>query len=132
MNGILSDIANAALWLRFVLAYPLLVGVGLVLGVIAIARFRHRSGRDRVLYVALSSTALALSCVGTWGGLGVWQYGVLTEYTLSIGRETISIGFSLSVLWLAGSMSALLWCVAREELNVSNESVRAANRASAK
>lgn len=98
-------------------AYPSLVGFGFILGLIALGRIRMLTNGRRVLYRSLASACFAMSWAGVWGLLGIWQYGLVTDEALPVSRSMVSLGFSSAMMWLAVSLAAITWCIAREEIH---------------
>lgn len=119
MDQFLADLAVIGLRIRFMVAYPALVGFGFILGLLALGRMRTMTDGRRTLYRALASTAFSLAWAGVWGVLGVWQYGIVTDQALQVSRSAVSLGFTSAVLWIAGSLGAVAWCVLREEFHFS-------------
>jgi hypothetical protein len=105
--------------MRFMVAYPALVGFGFILGLLALGRLRTMTNGRRALYQALASAAFALAWAGVWGVLGVWQYGLVTDEALHVSRSVVSLGFTSAVLWIAVSLGAITLCVLREEFHFS-------------
>lgn len=120
MDTPLADLASLFLRIRFMIAYPSLVGFGFILGLIALGRLRVMTDNRRALYKALMSTAFALCYAGIWGVLGIWQYGLVTDNALNWSRSAVSLGFSSAVIWIALSLGATTWCVVKEEFHFSH------------
>lgn len=119
MDQFLADLAAIGMRMRFMVAYPAMVGFGFILGILALGRLRTMTNGRRALYWALASAAFALAWAGVWGVLGVWQYGVVTDHALQVSRSVVSLGFTSAVLWITGSLGAITWCVLREEFHFS-------------
>lgn len=109
-----GNLDNFLLLLRFTLGYPVIAVAGFVLGTIALGRLRSMTNGRRRLYRPLVSVAFGLCWLGLCGVLGVWQYGTFTV-PLPFPMAVVKTGFSIGVLWIAGSLATLVVVVMLEE-----------------
>lgn len=102
------------LFLRFTVGWPSVAVAGFVLGTVALGRLRSmRNGRRR-LYRPLTAVAFGLCWLGSWGVLGVWQYGNFLV-PLPVPLTVVSTAFSVGVLWTGLSLVSLAVVVLIEE-----------------
>lgn len=109
----MTTIPDLFLILRFAVGYPCMAVAGCVLGMIAFGRMRTCPERRR-LYQALTSAAFALSWTGAFGMLGVVQYGKFFT-PLPMPMATVSMLFSIGIVWLGLSLAGLAAVVLVEE-----------------
>lgn len=114
MTNPTGSLPDFLLLLRFTIGYPAMAVAGFVLGTIALGRLRMMTNGRRRLYRALVSVAFGLCWSGSWGVLGVWQYGKFT-IPLPFPIAVVSVAFSLGVLWISLSMAWLAVVVLLEE-----------------
>lgn len=113
----LSTLADGLLKLRFLVGYTTWLIAGLLLSIVVLARLRNMKNDRRRLYKALLVFCLGLIWSGSWGQMGVWQYGIIMQ-GLPLSRAVVSIGWSLGVLWLASALGLIVWCVSKEEVKM--------------
>lgn len=116
-------ISDVLLFLRFAVGYPSMAVAGFVLGIVALGRLRKMTNGRRRLYRPLVSAAFGLCWSGSWGILGVWQYGRFTV-ALPFPMAVVSTAFSIGVLWIALSLVTLAGVVLIEEFQHTTTSQR--------
>lgn len=107
-------ISDMLLFFRFTIGYPSMAVAGFILGIVALGRLRKMTNGRRRLYRPLVSAAFGLCWAGSWGILGVWQYGRFTV-ALPFPMAVVSTAFSIGVLWIALSLVTLAGVVLIEE-----------------
>lgn len=111
-------ISDTMLFLRFTFGWPAVAVSGFVLGVVAMGRLRSMRNGRRGLYRPLTAVAFGLCWTGSWGVLGVWQYGNFV-LPLPVPLSVVSTAFSLGVIWIGLSLIALAAIVLAEEFQHS-------------
>lgn len=107
-------LSDTLLLLRFVVGWPSVAMAGFVLGTIALGRLRTMTNGKRRLYRPLVAVAFGLCWMGSWGVLGVWQYGGFL-FPLPVPLPMVSMAFSAGVVWTGLSLVALAIVVLLEE-----------------
>lgn len=107
-------LSDTLLLLRFTLGWPAVAVSGFVLGTIALGRLRSMTSGKRRLYRPLVAVAFGLCWMGSWGVLGVWQYGDFLV-PLPVPMILVSMAFSAGVVWTGLSLMALAVVVILEE-----------------
>ena len=107
-------LSDLLLLLRFTVGWPAVAVSGFVLGTIALGRLRSMTNGRRRLYRPLVAVAFGLCWLGSWGVLGVWQYGNFLV-PLPVPLTVVSTAFSLGVLWTGLSLVSLAMVVLIEE-----------------
>ena len=102
------------LFLRFTVGWPAVAVAGFVLGTVALGRLRCMTNGRRRLYRPLVAVAFGLCWMGSWGVLGVWQYGDFVV-PLPIPLSVVSMAFSAGVIWTGLSLVSLAVVVMIEE-----------------
>lgn len=107
-------LSDALLLLRFVFGWPSVAVSGFVLGTIALGRLRTMSNGKRRLYRPLVAVAFGMCWMGSWGVMGVWQYGKFL-LPLPVPLPVVSAAYSVGVVWTGLSLVALAVIVLLEE-----------------
>lgn len=102
------------LLLRFTVGWPAVAVSGFVLGTVALGRLRSMTNGRRRLYRPLVAVAFGLCWMGSWGVLGVWQYGKFL-LPLPVPLQLVSMAFSVGVIWTGLSLVSLAVVVMLEE-----------------
>ena len=102
------------LLLRFTVGWPAVAVSGFVLGTVALGRLRSMTNGRRRLYRPLVAVAFGLCWMGSWGVLGVWQYGDFL-LPLPVPLQLVSMAFSAGVVWTGLSLVSLAVVVMIEE-----------------
>lgn len=121
-----GNLNDFLLLLRFTVGYPAMSVAGFVLGTVALGRLRYMTNGRRRLYRPLVATAFGLCWCGSWGVLGVWQYGKFTT-PLPFPLTVVQTAFSLGILWIGLSLVALAAIVLIEEYQ-HNSALRGVER----
>lgn len=107
-------LSEMLLLLRFTVGWPAVAVSGFVLGTVALGRLRCMTNGRRRLYRPLVAVAFGLCWMGSWGVLGVWQYGDFL-LPLPIPLTIVSMAFSTGVIWTGLSLVSLAVVVMIEE-----------------
>lgn len=111
-------LSETLLLLRFTVGWPAVAVAGFVLGTVALGRLRSMTNGRRRLYRPLVAVAFGLCWMGSWGVLGVWQYGDFLV-PLPVPLSVVSMAFSAGVIWTGLSLVSLAVIVMIEEFQHS-------------